>query len=457
MTLRSPAMRPVLAVLAWLLVVTAEAGPPPVDHPAPEAAAGDSASVVYAAAFGVADDRLCTGGRSEGARDQTSVLRRAVEVAANRTLVLPAGAAICLGRADSTIRIAAPTNIDMNRATIRWNAPEGSRIAPAVDILPSADGFMLFGNGTIDGQVPSRHYLDSRYFGTGPYQGGGDALVAIEASGTVRDVTAMNSFDSCIQVAAFDGHGQIVPGHPFFGSMQNIRTINCGSGDHGSGPGEAGPGKGGAGVNNGSGGFWRFDGLYDASSYQGFGCDVGANAGCSLSNFIGYKTRFDAAHPTGPTGNCLYNGSTSSTFTNIQCLEPELRGISSDGAAVFAAFSNVYVSSPARECVQVRGNSTWFGVNCLNPASARSLGASAVDVANSGAAPISVTMFGLDIVSTGPQQPLFGIMIAGPRRVDATIEIGAMKGIRNETAATRDAGPNIVIRAHSRDSISFNR
>lgn len=186
--------------------------------------------VIDASRFGLIDDPSCT-------LDQAQALRGAFAAAAGRTLQLPGGT-FCVKRSDGTLRLDAPATRVVGRGAVtvlKWAAPKGSKIAPLLDVKPTARRSSVldvaFDHSAADGQ-----YTDADYFGPNAW---GGVMVAIEADDfTGARLWGRDGFDNCFGVSEIDERTkQARRGYPHRVRLESISTERCGVGVHGEGHG----------------------------------------------------------------------------------------------------------------------------------------------------------------------------------------------------------------------------
>jgi hypothetical protein len=353
------------------------------------------------------DDPTC-------AVDQTQKLRDAIARAAGGSLTLPSGT-ICLKSERSTITVAAPNTEIAGRGrstVIKWSAPQGSPIAPIIDILPTADHVTLRDIG-FDHNAEAGNYRPSDYFGTNPW---GGIAVSIQADDFSGDkLWVRNGFDNCIGVSRIDPANQRAkPGLPQRFTLSNIHTENCGSGRHAVERG--GPGRIGAGIDNGSGSAGVIENVVDFRSYGSFIADLGAGAYASWSNVTSFYSRVDERKDT----PALYVGAPYNSFTNVSIIAPQGRGIWSDRYAAGSLFANVTIKSAGGPCLFIKGGAQWSNVNCVDPSFAAP-GTQPAILVDSSAGPIAALSIRGFAIATPASHPSYAIQMAGDHRIDGVI------------------------------------
>jgi hypothetical protein len=201
----------------------------------------------------------------------------------------------------------------------------------------------------------SGNYRPSDYFGANPWGGIAVSIQADDFSGD--QLWVRNGFDNCIGVSRIDPTNQRAkPGLPQRFTLSNIHTENCGSGRHSVERG--GPGRIGAGIDNGSGSAGVIENVVDFRSYGSFIADIGAGAYASWSNLTSFYSRVDERKDT----PALYVGAPYNSFTNVEIIAPEGRGVWSDRYASGSLFANVTIKSADGPCLFIKGGAQWSNV-----------------------------------------------------------------------------------------------
>jgi hypothetical protein len=353
------------------------------------------------------DDPTC-------AVDRTQKLRDAVARAAGGSLTLPSGT-ICLKSERSTITVAAPNSEIAGRGrstVIKWDAPQGSPIAPIIDILPTADHVTIRDSG-FDHNAVSGNYRPSDYFGANPWGGIAVSIQADDFSGD--QLWVRNGFDNCIGVSRIDPTNQRAkPGLPQRFTLSNIHTENCGSGRHSVERG--GPGRIGAGIDNGSGSAGVIENVVDFRSYGSFIGDLGAGAYASWSNITSFYSRVDERKDT----PALYVGAPYNSFTNVEIIAPEGRGVWSDRYASGSLFANVTIKAAGGPCLFIKGGAQWSNVNCVDPSFAAP-GTQPAILVDTSAGPIAALSIRGFAIATPASHPSAAIQMVGDHHVDGVI------------------------------------
>jgi len=376
------------------------------------------AEVVDATAYGVVSDPACT-------VDNTAAIRAALTAAGGKKLVFPSGT-FCLNSASSTLVVANAMDIAGQGAStiFKWNAPNGSAIAPIFDVTAAnvtMHDLAFNANADVGG------YVDPTYWGTNPW--GGVAL-AIEGDGFAGyNLFGSNAFDNCIGISKLTSN-VAVAGSPKKVTLNNIQTTGCGVGVHVHG----GPGKKGAGIDNGSGQGVAISNAVDTSSYLGFISDLGASAIGSWTNIVSVTPQVDGSNPTNGSGYGLYNGAPHSSFTNVTVISPGVSGIWQDQPALNGVFSNVEVKAAQQNCLRLKGPATFSGLNCVDSSQAGSNLYSDIEIDSSTAAISPLQINGLFVSGT---LHAYSVHATGANTINGLIQSGTLTGV---SAATSLAG-----------------
>ena len=340
--------------------------------------------------------------------------------------MLPSGT-ICLKSERSTITVAAPNTEIAGRGhstVIKWDAPQGTPIAPIIDILPTADHVTIRDIG-FDHNAVSGNYRPSDYFGANPWGGIAVSIQADDFSGD--QLWVRNGFDNCIGVSHIDPTNQRAkPGSPQRFTLSNIHTENCGSGRHSVERG--GPGRIGAGIDNGSGSAGVIENVVDFRSYSSFVADIGAGAYASWSNITSFYSRVDQLKETA----ALYVGSSYNSFANVEIIAPEGNGIWSDYYASGSLYANVTIKAPGGACLFVKGGAQWSNVNCVDPSFAAPGTQPAILIDASGGPISNLSIRGL-VITTPASEPSYAVRLVGAHPVKGVISGVGISGRKGPT------------------------
>ena len=386
-----------------------------------------------AAPYNVVNDPTC-------AQNQLSRLQAFATAAAGLHGVLPNGALICIA---STWQIGVGFDLDMNNATIRFNATAGSPVAPAIDVQQTVAAWsMHIHGGTVDGNSQGStgtHYTDSTYFGaTQPF---GDVTLVWEADGVdLHDMIGINGFDNCFGIAAITG-GSAVTGRPSRGNIYNISGGNCGVGYHHTSGGAAIAGQQGGLLDDGSGSGLVINNVVDNQSFNCIIDDIGGGSYASWSNVTCLSTKVDSVNPTNGSGLGVYVGSPLSSFNNISIISPAKGGIWADFFSGDVAngeagtnFSNVIVKSPQTYCVLIKAAGNWNGLQCLDASAEGNNIESGVDIDLTGGNISPLMMTGVSFTHTpGQPEQAFAFHANGSNTLQGVAIAGTLIGVSGST------------------------
>jgi hypothetical protein len=368
----------------------------------------DEGGVVNARQFGLTNDPSCV-------LDQTEALRSALAAGAGRTLQLPRGT-FCIKRADGTLSIDVPDSriVGYGSGTLlKWAAPKGTKIAPLLDVRPTARRASItdvaFDHGAAEGG-----FIDSDYFGDSPW---GGVMVVIEADDFVGGhLWGRNGFDNCFGVSEIDrATKKSRRSHPQRVRLESISTEHCGAGLHASNRG--GPGRIGAGIDNGSGLATHVASATDVGSYGSFIADIGAGASGVWSDLISIDSQIDQREAP-----ALYVGDANNSFANVFLIEPQGTGVWSGAYANGATFTNVNVKAPRGPCLLLKGGSAWSNVVCSDPSYGATTPRPAV-LFDASATPISgLSIRGMS-VTTALSRPSHVVESVGDHPISGRIEV----------------------------------
>jgi hypothetical protein len=352
--------------------------------------AGQAIATVEGRQFRLRDDPSCR-------IDQSQMLQSAIDAAAGKTLTLPRGT-FCITRPDGTLKVKAPRThiVGQGQATLlRWAAPRGSRVAPLLDIQPSAP-FSGITNVAFDHGADKGDYAGSRYFGIDTW---GTVMMSIQADNFVgTHLWGRAGFDNCFGVSRRLPDGRADPGKPQGVQLTAVRTELCGVGRHEKGQG--GPGRIGAGVNNGSARGTLITDARDVGSYGSYMADIGAAGSATWRKIVSIGSRRDEVAPP-----AIYVGDQNNIFDDVEIVEPQGDAIWADAFSTGSTFTNIRVRSPKAACISLKGAGTWRNVTCSGVSRYGGSSAGVVKVdASMDMVDVSITGLRVETTSTPPEK-----------------------------------------------------
>lgn len=183
-----------------------------------------------------------------------------------------------------------------------------SNVRPLLDFK---DKITSYGEFVIDHKANTKFYKVPTVYSGNPIAG--SAVLVQGDWSSVEDWYFINAWDNGLSaVRLSETDGKEIAGSPKFGSFRNIKSRDCGVGEH-----EAlTPGKIGAGVDVASASAWTVSDCVDFGSYIGYILDIGAGAQAMFTNCIAFYTKVDTNNPLNGSGHGFYSGSSESCFTN---------------------------------------------------------------------------------------------------------------------------------------------
>lgn len=236
------------------------------------------------------------------------------------------------------------------KVTIKANFPIGGAARSMVDFKQRVVGT---GHFIFDQQSHTRSYVTPTAYNNDIL--GGASVIVQGNKSFIDGWEFINAWDTGLAAVKFSGAApggyNYVDGSPQEGTFTNIRSSNCGVGEHTFPVGQEG--KLGCGINIATASGWTVSDCIDRGSYGSFILDTGAGAQCQFVNCVAWLSLVDPANPNNSSGFGFYVGGYDSSFVNCHAAQTRGNGWVIDGG--YNSFASCSAYFTRRNAIYMKG------------------------------------------------------------------------------------------------------